>query len=52
MYMTRENENNYEFIHFFRSGTGGFRSGTGRRGEGGEQMWTVVNKKLMHSIFS
>ena len=43
MYVTREIENNdYEFIHLFRSGTGGGR---------GKQMWAVVNKKLMHSMF-
>ena len=45
MYVTREIENNdYEFIHLFRSGAGG---GGGR----GKQMWAVVNKKLMHSMF-
>ena len=43
MYVTREIENNdYEFIHLFRSGAGGGR---------GKQMWAVVNKKLMHSMF-
>ena len=45
MYVTREIEkNDYEFIPFCRSEMG-------RRGEGREQMWTVVNSKIMHSMF-
>ena len=41
MYVTRE----IEFINSFRSGAevGG--------GGGGQQMWAMVNKTLMHSIF-
>ena len=39
MYVTRE----IEFINSFRSGAEG--------GGGGQQMWAVVNKPLMHSIF-
>ena len=37
MYVTRE----IEFINSFRSGAEG----------GGQQMWAMVNKTLMHSIF-
>ena len=42
MYVTRE----IEFINSFRSG-----AEAGGRGGGGQQMWAVVNKTLMHSIF-
>ena len=36
MYMTREIENNdYQFIHFFRSGTGGIQVGNGASRRGG-----------------
>ena len=38
MYVTRE----IEFINSFRSGA---------EGGGEQQMWAVVNKTLMHSIF-
>ena len=40
MYVTRE----IEFINSVRSGAEG-------EGGGGQQMWAVVNKTLMHSIF-
>ena len=41
MYVTRE----IEFINSFRSGA------EGGGGGGKQQMWAVVNKTLMHSIF-
>ena len=47
MYVTREIENNdYEFIHLFRSGEAG-----GGGGGRGKQMWAAVYKKSMHSMF-
>ena len=42
MYVTRE----IEFINSFRSGVD-----VGGGGGGEQQMWAVVNKTLMHSIF-
>ena len=44
MYVTRE----IEFINSFRSGA---EAGGGGGGKGPQQMWAVVNKILMHSIF-